>query len=265
MGCGDVDVHASLEVPQTSIAGWQEVALDTVPRSPNGFLSSLSASDFELIRPHLRTVDLAADSVLIEADEVLKRAYMPHRGVISLVVKLAKGERVQVAMVGRDSLYGAFTPLVQERVMNNAVVLVPGVASTIELEPLRAAAGQSPTLRTTLIRHGLAVYAQIQQTAGCNAAHTVESRLARYLLHTRDLSGSDKIVLTQEAMAQMIGARRNSVSLVAHTLQQANFIHYSRGHIEITNVDGLIRTACECYATVKSQYARLLHCQEISG
>ena len=78
-------------------------------------------------------------------------------------------------------------------------------------------------------------------------------------MHTRDLSGSDKLVLTQEAMAQMIGARRNSVSLVANTLQQANFIHYSRGHIEITNLDGLIRTSCECYVTVKTQYDRLLH------
>ncbi|PAY09220.1 MULTISPECIES: Crp/Fnr family transcriptional regulator [Bradyrhizobium] len=239
--------------------------MDTVPRSPNGFLSSLSASDFELIRPHLRTVDLAADSVLIETDEMLKRTYMPHKGVISLVVKLARGERVQVAMVGRDSIFGAFAPLVEGRVLNNATVLVPGIASTVELEPLRVAAGQSPTLRTMLIRHGLAVYAQIQQTAGCNAVHTVESRLARCLLHTRDLSGSNKIVLTQEAMAQMIGARRNSVSLVAHTLQQANFIHYSRGHIEITNADGLIRTACECYAAVKAQYARLLSCEETSG
>jgi CRP-like cAMP-binding protein len=137
-------------------------------------------------------------------------------------------------------------------------VLVPGVASTIELDALRAAADQSATLRGALARHGLAVYAQIQQTAGCNASHTVESRLARCLLQTRDLSGSDKIVLTQESMAQMIGARRNSVSLVAHTLQQANFIHYSRGHIEITNLDGLIKTSCECYATVKAQYDRLL-------
>ena len=236
--------------------------MDTIPRSPNGFLSSLSASDFELIRPHLRTVDLAADSVLIEADAILKRAYMPHKGVISLVVKLARGEHVQVAMVGRDSIYGAFTPLVDARVMNNAVVLVPGVASTIELEALRTVAVESPAVRAMLIRHGLAVYAQIQQTAGCNAVHTVESRLARCLLQTCDLSGSNKIVLTQESMARMIGARRNSVSLVAHTLQQANFIHYSRGHIEITNPDGLTRTACECYATVKSQYAGLLRCQE---
>jgi CRP-like cAMP-binding protein len=232
--------------------------LDSAPRPPNGFLSSLSANDFELIRPHLRTVDLAQDMVLVEVDETLERAYLPQRGVISLIVKLARGEHVQIAMVGRDSIFGSFSALGDPTALNSAVVLVPGIASTIELDALRAAADQSATFRAALARHGLAVYAQIQQTAGCNASHTVESRLARCLLQTRDLSGSDKIVLTQESMAQMIGARRNSVSLVAHTLQQANFIHYSRGHIEITNLDGLIKTSCECYATVKGQYDRLL-------
>ena len=108
----------------------------------------------------------------------------------------------------------------------------------MDLDRLRIAAEQSSTLRTLLTRHGLAVYAQVQQTAGCNAAHPVESRLSRCLLHTHDLSGDYRLLLTQEAMAQMIGARRNSVSLVANTLQQANFIHYSRGHIQILNLDG---------------------------
>lgn len=231
-------------------------------RPSNGFLSSLSATDFELIRPHLRSADLTQDMVLVEVDEALKRAYLPHRGVISLVVKLARGENVQIAMVGRDSIFGSFAALGDAVALNSAVVMVPGVASTIDIDVLRAIADRSATFRAALARHGLAVYAQIQQTAGCNASHTVESRLARCLLHTRDLSGSDKIVLTQEAIAQMIGARRNSVSLVAHTLQQANFIHYSRGHIQITNLDGLIKTSCECYATVKSQYDRLvLRCE----
>jgi CRP-like cAMP-binding protein len=233
--------------------------LDSAPRSPNGFLSSLTADDFELVRPHLRTADLAQELVLVEVDEALKRAYLPHRGVISLVVKLARGEHVQIAMVGRDSIFGAFAAFGDSTALNSAVVLVPGVASTIDIDALRAAADQSTTFRAMLARHGLAVYAQVQQTAGCNASHTVESRLARCLLHTRDLSGSDKLVLTQESMAQMIGARRNSVSLVANTLQQANFIHYSRGHIEITNLDGLLKTSCECYATAKAQYDRLLH------
>jgi CRP-like cAMP-binding protein len=232
--------------------------LDSAPRSPNGFLSALAADDYELIRPHLRTVNLAQEFGLVEVDETLKRAYLPHRGVISLVVKLARGENVQVAMIGRDSIFGALSALGDPTALNTAVVLVPGLASTLDLDRLRAAADESATFRATLVRHGLAVYAQVQQTAGCNAAHTVEARLARCLLHTRDLSGSDKLVLTQESMAQMIGARRNSVSLVANTLQQAKFIHYSRGHIEITNLDGLSKTACECYATVKAQYNRLL-------
>jgi CRP-like cAMP-binding protein len=232
--------------------------MDSPARSPNGFLSSLSADDFELIRPHLRTADLAPEMVLVEAGETLKRAYLPHKGVISIVVKLSKGEHVQIAMVGRDSVYGSLLALGDPISLNSAVVLVPGTASTIELDRLRAAAEQSTTFRAALARHGLAVYAQVQQTAGCNAAHTVESRLARCLLQTGDLSGSDKFVLTQESMAQMIGARRNSVSLVANTLQQANFIHYSRGHVEIINREGLCKTSCECYATAKAHYDRLL-------
>ena len=103
----------------------------------------------------------------------------------------------------------------------------------VRIERTRHGNVRMSTIDTEFVHSG--DYAQIQQTAGCNASHTVESRLARCLLHTRDLSGSDKLVLTQEAMAQMIGARRNSVSLVANTLQQANFIRYSRGHIEITD------------------------------
>jgi CRP-like cAMP-binding protein len=232
--------------------------LDTTARSPNGFLSSLSADDFELIRPHLRTVDLVQDFVLVSAGDVIKRAYMPHRGLISLVVDLARGEHVQIAMIGRQSIFGVLSAFGDPTALNSAVVMVPGPASTIDVERLRAAADQSPTFRSILIRQALAVYAQVQQTAGCNASHTVESRLARCLLQTHDLSGGCKLVLTQEAMAQMIGARRNSVSLVASTLQQANYIHYSRGHIDILDIEGLKKTACECYASVKAQYERLL-------
>lgn len=232
--------------------------MDSTSRLPNGFLSALSADDFESIRPHLRTVELAAESALVEAGETLRRAYLPHRGVISLVVKLARGEHIQLAMVGHDSIFGAFSALGDPTALNSAVVLLPGIASALDINCLRAAADHSPTLRSALVRHGLAVYAQIQQAAGCNASHTVESRLARCLLQTHDLSGGCNLVLTQESMAHMIGARRNSVSMVANALQKAKLIHYSRGRIEITNLDGLGRTACECYASVKAQYDRLL-------
>ena len=231
---------------------------DTTSRPPNGFLSALSADDFELIQPHLRTVDLVQGCVLVEVGERLKRVYLPHRGLISLVVKLAKGEQVQIAMIGRDSIHGAFSILGDATAINSAVVLLAGVASTVELDRFRDAADRSASLRAQLARHGLAAYAQIQQTAACNATHTVESRVARCLLQTNDLAGGHELVLTQESLAQMIGARRNSVSLVANTLQQAKFIHYSRGHIQITDLEGLRKTTCECYATVKAHYERLL-------
>src|SRR6266852_4551304 len=118
----------------------QETSLDPAPRSPNGFLSSLAADDFELIRQHLRTADLVQEHVLVEFGDTLKRAYMPHKGVISLVVRLARGENVQVALVGRDSIFGSFSAIGDATALNSAVVLVPGVASTIDLDRLRAAA-----------------------------------------------------------------------------------------------------------------------------
>ena len=141
--------------------------------------------------------------------------------------------------------------------LTSAVVLLPGAASVIDVDQLRAAAERSKTLRTTLARHGQALVAQARQTAACNAVHAVEARLARWLLRVRDLVGSDQFTLTQELMAQMIGARRNSVSLVAHMLQQANYISYSRGHVKILDLEGLAKTACECYATLRSHNERL--------
>ena len=232
--------------------------LESTPRSANGFLSELATDDFELIRPHLKTVDLLADSVVIAAGGTLRRAYMPHRGVISLIVDLSRGQHVQVAMIGRDSIFGVFSTLGDPVALTTAVVLVPGIASAIELEHLQAAADRSATLRALMMRHGLAMFAQIQQTAGCNAAHPVEARMARCLMQIHDLSGGGRFVLTQESMAQMIGARRNSVSLVASALQQAGVLHYSRGHIQILDLDALKNATCECYGAVRTQYDRLV-------
>src|ERR1700712_5931538 len=155
----------------------RETVVESAPRSPNGFLSSLTADDFELIRPHLRAAELQQETVLVEVDETLKRAYLPHRGVISLVVKLARGEHVQIAMVGRDSIFGSFSALGDAVALNSAVVLVPGVASTIDVDQLRAAADQSATFRAALARHGLAVFWQIQETAGSHGPHPGDAPL----------------------------------------------------------------------------------------
>lgn len=102
------------------------------------------------------------------------------------------------------------------------------------------------------------ILVQAQQSAACNATHTVEARLARWLLRSRDLQDNDDLVLTQEFLGEMLAVRRTSVSVVANMFQQAGFIRYSRGHIRSLNLDGLRETACECYQSVKSQADRLL-------
>ena len=225
--------------------------MESSPRSPNLMLASLPAEDFECIRPHLRAVELHHELVLARAGEVIPRVYFPHTGVISLVVSLSEGEMVEVAMIGRDGAFGASMVRDGAISLNDAMVQLPGVAFTLELPHFRRAAEHSVMFREALVRQEQALLIQAQQSAACNAYHSVEARLSRWLLRMHDLFDSHNLPLTQGFLAQMIGVRRNSVSLVANTLQQAGLIRYSRGHIEITNLEGLKETSCECYETVK--------------
>src|SRR4051795_7439754 len=142
--------------------------------------------------------------------------------------------------------------------LHKGIVQVAGAGTRITSDALRNLANEFEPLRTLLIRHEQVVFAQAQQSAGCNASHTVEARMCRWLLRIRDLTGSDEMELTQEFLAQMLGVRRTSVSLVANTLQQAGFIKYRRGHIQIVNVEGVQSGACECYDKVRANYERLV-------
>jgi CRP-like cAMP-binding protein len=225
---------------------------------PNRLLASLPPQDFELLRPHLKPFDLVHEDVLFDAGDTLDWVYFPHAGVISLVVDLADGQRIEAAMVGRDSVVGASAALDGRVALNTGIVQVAGTASILEVATLQDAAQRSPDFRTTLIRHEQILLAQAQQSAACNVSHSIEARLSRWLLWTRELSGSDTLGLTQEFLAQMLGVRRTSVSLVANTLQSAGLIRYRRGRIEITDLEGLRAASCECYDRVKMHYSRLL-------
>jgi len=227
--------------------------------SPNRLLASLRPTDFELLRPQLRPVELVHESVLFEAGDPIDRVYFPHSGIISLVVDLAGGQTIEAAMVGRDSVLGGSSALDGLISLNKAIVQLAGAGVTLDVARFREVAEMSPDFRTTLIRHEQVLFAQAQQSTACNASHNVEARLSRWLLWSRYLSGSDTLQLTQEFLAQMLGVQRSSVSLVASTLQQAGLINYRRGRIEIINLKGLKEASCECYATVKAHYDRLLN------
>lgn len=231
--------------------------MKSVGREQNGFLKSLSEHDFETLEPHLKTVDLARDLTLVDLGQPITHVLFPHSAVVALVVGFQTGERVEVALVGPDSILGVFGVMGEPVALITAIVVLPGTASMIEADRLRVAARHSDPLQQLMVRHSQALYVQAQQTAACNALHSVHARLARWLLRVRDLSGSDRFKLTQEYMATMIGSRRNAVSLVAHTLQQSNVIKYSRGQIEIADPEALKKGACECYDELRAQYQRL--------
>lgn len=227
-------------------------------RPPNHLLQTLPTAEFELLRPHLATVELTKETVLFEAGAPIGEICLPHSGVVSMIVGFAEGETVEVAKIGRDSIVGGTAVLHDGPSLADAVVIVPGTASVLATDRLHAAMEGSSVLRHLVVRHQQALSVQAQQAATCHVSHTVESRLSRWLLHARELCDNEPLPLTQESLAQLLGVRRNAISIVAHAFQEAGLIRYSRGNIEIIDLEGLRKTACECYAAVKTQCDRLL-------
>ncbi|KJC45176.1 cyclic nucleotide-binding protein [Bradyrhizobium sp. LTSP885] len=225
----------------------------------NLLLKQVGRADFERLEPHLKTAAFAQHSVLFETDQKIKNVYFPIGAVVSLVVTLSTGEMVEAAMVGSDGVVGASAALDGNISLCRGIVQLDGDIIVCDIDALKSAALQSPNLLSLLIRHEQAVYAQAQQSAACFATHMVEARLCRWLLRARDLSEGDTLNFTQEYLAEMLGVRRTSVTVVAHTLQAAGLIKYARGKIQILDADGLRESACECYGTVKLHYERLLN------
>ena len=228
------------------------------PYSANHVLASLPAPDLNFLLPHLRFVDLPQETLLFESGGTVNRVYFPHSGIVSLVVELTTGDMIEAAMIGREGVVGGLAALDHNISISRAIVQVAGAASAVDVDAVRRLGEQSAAFRTILIKHEQVLLAQSQQSAACNATHTLEARLSRWLLRCRDLLASDEIALTQEFVAEMLGVRRTSVSVVANTLQQAGLIKYKRGNIRLLDLEGLQESACECYATVKVLSDRLI-------
>jgi CRP-like cAMP-binding protein len=232
-------------------------------RSPNRILNSLPQNAFAALEPHLRVVNLKFGEVIAETEQTISNVYFPHSGIISLVVEMLVGDMIETAMVGRDGVVNATTALNGKISLHKGLVQVEGAASVLSPDALRTFADEFTPFRSILIRHEQVLLAQAQQSAACNASHSVESRMCRWLLRIRDLTQSDEMKLTQEFLAQMLGVGRTSVSLVAGTLQNAGWIKYRRGSIHITDIEGLQSGTCECYERVASHYEKLLLTRDV--
>jgi len=224
----------------------------------NRLLAALEPEDFFWLEPHLEVVDLPRGKVLYEIGETIRHTYFPHDAVVSLVTVLRSGGSVEMAVFGREGAFGFISAFITRQSFGRYITQVPGTASRVALDRLNDAIANRPKLRNVLFRFTEALLAQTLQTVACNAVHSVEARCCRAILCTRDRTDNDDIPLTHEALAEMLGVQRSTVSSVTSALQKAGLISQGRGTIRITDRSGLEETACECYHTVYHSFEKLL-------
>jgi CRP-like cAMP-binding protein len=225
----------------------------SAPSDQNRLLAALQPADLSLLKPYLKKIVLEQGALLHEQEDPVEQAYFPQSGMISLLTVMGDGHAIETATVGREGTVGAMSGLGPARASSRAVVQVAGTAWVIATSQLRAAVRQSEHFRNVILHYKETLLAQVQQTAGCNALHKAEARLARWLLQTRDRIESDRIPLTQEFLSQMLGVRRTTVTVVAGVLQEAGLIRYRRGYVEIIDRLGVDQAACECYRVIRKR------------
>lgn len=221
----------------------------------NRLLSALSATDLDALRPHLDAAPLDAGQVLHEPYQPLGHVWFVRRGMVSLLTPMRDGTHVETAEVGPEGMVGLELVLGGERATSLGVVRVPGEAARIEAGPFRQALGDHPGLRRLLGRYALARAGQLAQNAACARVHEVEERLAsRLLLIRAAVHGAASFPLTHEAAAEMLGARRPTVSSAASKLQRAGLIACAYGTFTVLDPAGLDAASCGCHRAIRDGY-----------
>ncbi len=225
----------------------------------NQLLSALPQKEFERLWPTLEFVSLAFQQILYEANQPIEYVYFPNNGIISLVTITEDGGTVEAATVGNEGMVGISILLGVEKTPVQAISQMAGDALRMRTEVFKREITPNSPLYALLLRYTQVLIGQLSQTVACNRLHSVEERCCRWLLLCQDRVRSNQFALTQETLAQMLGVRRASVSVVAAILQKAGLIRYSRGKITILDRVGLEAASCECYRVVKAEFDRLLN------
>ena len=183
--------------------------------------------------------------------EKLREVYFPEGSLVSLLVAVEPGSYVEVGMVGGEGMVGLAVALGADSAPMRALVQHPGLALRTSVALLQAELGRSPVLRRAMARCAYVAMATAMQITGCNARHTLESRLARWLLMTRDRVWASELTLTQGLLAHMLGVQREGVTKAASALRRRGIIEYERGRIRILDHDGLRAASCACYGVIR--------------
>lgn len=226
--------------------------------STNQLLAALPTDEFQRLTPHLERVVLKCGQILYKPNEWMGTAYFPEDAAISLVSRLSNRSTTEIGLVGKEGAIGLPIILGGNCSTNEAIVQIEGRALRLDAEILREEFARGQALQKRLLLYTQARLIQLSQILVCQTHHTIEQRLARWLLALADRTDFAQLFLTQTSIAQMLGVRRASITEAANVLQKAKLIDCRRGQISIVARGALETRSCECYGLIASEFDRLL-------
>ena len=224
----------------------------------NLLLAALPSEDIAQWQSRLEPVELARNQVLYSAGCAPEYVYFPTTAIVSLMRITCEGASAEVAVVGNDGVVGISYLLGADSAATDAMVQSAGRAFRISARFVKGEIARSCGVMKVVLHYAQNVMAQMAQTAICNRYHSIDQQFCRHLLLRLDRLPGDELNMTHELAANLLGVRREGITVSAHKLQEKGLIRYSRGHIEVLDREGLEEKACECYAIAKKEYRRLL-------
>jgi CRP-like cAMP-binding protein len=221
-------------------------------------LAALPPNAFARLCPGLDRVDIIPKRAIYRVDEAMDRVFFPLTGVYCEYVVMEDGTSVEVGTIGNEGMVGLPVFFGASTSLGLVEGQIAGTALAMAADAFRAAAAASPELRTVVARYAQVYLQQAAWSAACNAVHSIEQRLIRWLLLTDDRVEVGRFRLTHDLLARMLGTRRETVTMAAGRLQRDGLIHYTRGWVTLANRSGLEDAACECYRQVADRYRALL-------
>jgi CRP-like cAMP-binding protein len=224
----------------------------------NHLLAALPNGEWQRWQSLLEPVELQVGQILIEPGRAPAHMYFPATAVVSLVYMTRNGETAEIAVVGNEGVVGVSLYMGGDVASHEATVQSAGMACRLSAQVVKNAMEFSSPLMKLMLNYAHAMLSQVSQTAVCNRYHSIDQQLSRRLLQGLDRATSNELLITQEAMASLLGVRREGVTAAALKLQHEGVIQYSRGHIVVHDRQRLEQHACECYAFSKKQYFKLM-------
>ena len=230
------------------------------PQDPrqNRILAALPALDYERMLPDLEYIPMPLGWTMSESGDHVNFLHFPTSGIVSLIYDLENGASSEIALVGNEGMVGISIFMGGESMPSSTVVQSEGDAYRLSRKVMKKEFALGGQLQHLALLYTQALISQTSQTAVCNQHHTLDQQLCRWLLMSMDRLHENKLVITQEMIASLLGVRRESVTDAAGKLQKAGIIEYSRGLIKVLDRPKLEKKVCECYEVVKQEYDRLL-------